>query len=417
MHIVLKCPSCSANLKAPSKLAGKKLKCPKCATMLIVPSPQVAQVAQAAEPQLEEIDPLQTPIPNAAPIAPQATPVSQMPQQARPVANSYAKKPKSGKTNWLLLGAIGAAMLAIFGGTIVALSFYFSGSSASSPGDIVLSDGRKLSEVTPRKFQRQDVAPPKQNQFDTGIKQLRNPSYPGSDDDLAIADLIELVEPSIVRIKVVDYYGNEGIGSGFFVDKEGKIFTNFHVVRNASKVTVKTADNRELESLGFLIQDREKDLAIIQVDPSDLEISPIAIASELPRKGEEVAAFGNPQGFGFSQTTGIVSSVRPGKEVSDTLKELNQNFDIYGDHGFALQMDWIQHSAAISGGNSGGPLVNMRGQLVGVNTWTHPEGQNLNFASTMKEVESVFSARDDMLKQYRVSRVSPSDGPVYEGSQ
>ena len=202
------------------------------------------------------------------------------------------------------------------------------------------------------------------------------------------------------------------------MDKEGKIFTNFHVVRNASKVTVKTADNRELESLGFLIQDREKDLAIIQVDPSDLEISPIAIASELPRKGEEVAAFGNPQGFGFSQTTGIVSSIRPGKEVSDTLKELNQNFDIYGDHGFALQMDWIQHSAAISGGNSGGPLVNMRGQLVGVNTWTHPEGQNLNFASTMKEVESVFSARDDMLKQYRVSRVSPSDGsPVYEGSQ
>ncbi len=216
-----------------------------------------------------------------------------------------------------------------------------------------------------------------------------------------MADLIQLVEPSIVRIKVMLADGSELIGSGFFIDQEGKIVTNNHVVRNAAKVTVETVDNKKTDSIGFLVANPKKDLAIIQVDPAALNIVPIAVASDLPRKGEKVAAFGAPQGFGFSETAGIVSSIRHGKEVSETLSELNPDLDIYGNHGFDIDMNWIQHSAAISGGNSGGPLVNMRGQLVGVNTWTHPGGQNLNFASTMNEVESVFLERKGMILKYR----------------
>lgn len=394
MHIVLKCPTCSANLKAPSKLAGKKLKCPKCATLLIVPAPQVAQVV---EEQLEVVDPLDMPMPvtSTQTYAPQAQPT-------KPVGfGNKATKKKRG-TSWVLIASIAAAMLLVCAG---ALFWVYSSTMANSPKGITLNDGSNtaLSKFSGRKFQRNEGKPPEVNSFDKGNKEIRDPAYTGSSSDLEMAELIQLVEPSVVRIKVVDHRGNEGIGSGFFADKEGKIVTNYHVVENASKVTVETLDNKKLESIGFLIQDKAKDIAIIQVDPSEIKITPLAIATELPKKGDEVIAFGAPQGFTGSQTDGRVSSVRTGEEVSQALKELNPQIDVYHEQGFDIEMGWIQHTAAISGGNSGGPLVNLRGQLVGINTWTHPRGQNLNFASTMNEVVSVFSERDNMLKYYRPS--------------
>ena len=399
MHIVLKCPKCSSNLKAQSKLAGRKLKCPKCATRLIVPAPQVAQ---AVDEQLEIIDPLEMPL--NVPGQPSAANVS------APKPNRFvgAKTNENRGTSWALLTAIAVAMLLIFGG---ALLYIYGTTLFNSPTKVTSNRGeiRSLTNFKGKKFVRDIGEPSEPNQFDNGKKEIRDDAYAGSSSDLDMSDLIQLVEPSVVRIVVFDYRGNKGIGSGFFADKEGKVVTNYHVVKNASKVTVQTADNKSLESLGFLIQDRAKDIAIIQVDPTEANITPLAIASDLPRKGDEVVAFGAPQGFGGTPTNGRVSSVRTGAEVSQALKDLNPRFDLYKDQGFDIEMGWIQHTAAISGGNSGGPLVNLRGQLVGINTWTHPRGQNLNFASIMDEVVSVFSQRDDEIKHYRppVHRPSP----------
>jgi S1-C subfamily serine protease len=255
-----------------------------------------------------------------------------------------------------------------------------------------------IDSVPIRKWQPPPPVVHLKNRFDTGVMELVTSMTTGG-AELEMADLIDLVEPSIVRIKVEGAEG-EGIGSGFFIDNEGKIVTNYHVVQGAKKVVVGTADGRNTEAAGFLIANSDQDLAIIQIDPSLLKIKPIVIAKQLPRRGEKVAAFGAPQGFSFSSTQGIISGIRDGTEISETLNEMTK-IDIYGMLGYSKEVQWIQSTVPISGGNSGGPLVNMNGELIGVNTWTHPGGQNLNFASAVGEVEKIFKERDDKLREFK----------------
>ncbi len=402
MHILMRCP-CGANLKAPAKFVGKELKCPKCSTMLIVPAPPTATPSQPVEPGLElldspEWDPLQ-PLPGSQPLVP---PIQ------RPIQRQAPKK-KSNKpsrdVSWPIIAAIVAVALLLFGGVLFFVYAQQSSTLSSKRGG-VRSKGRQINMDDLRERARQvqsTPAPPAKvaiiNTFDTGSMVFNNPSVQGSDTDLSMTDLIERVEPSIVRIKVLSRDGSEGIGSGCFIDDEGKIVTNYHVVASAVQVTVSTADGKQTESPGFVSKVRGKDIAIIQIDPTELNVVPIPIATEVPAKGEKIAAFGAPQGFNFSATEGIVSGLRTGQEIHDTLQEMNRTGE-YTGKGYDVETNWIQSSAAISGGNSGGPLVNMKGEMVGVNTWTHSGGQNLNFATTVAEVGDVFMSRENKLQPY-----------------
>ena len=389
MHVALRCP-CGANLKAPIKSVGRELKCPKCATLLVVPEPPMAQTR--SEPtELEVLEPFEMPVTTQPHVMP-AAPAASVPK--------FQKKPKSSKTKarWPILIAIAGVLVMIFGGVL----FYTYKATDTGSRNLVLPEGVKAGDLSERKHVPRGKQPPaEKNALDSGVAKLPSNSENVLDEDLGMRDLIKSVEPSIVRINVEMFDGSEKIGSGFFVDTEGKIFTNNHVIRGASVMTVETADGKTAPVIGFLIASKERDLAIIQIDPSKLNCVPLAIAQQLPEKGDSIVAFGNPQGFSFSQTEGTVSSVRPGKEVRAILNEMAPGANIYERKGFTDDMTWIQHSASISGGNSGGPLVNMRGEMVGVNTWTHEQGQNLNFASTMDEVERVFADRKGMLLKFQ----------------
>jgi S1-C subfamily serine protease len=195
-------------------------------------------------------------------------------------------------------------------------------------------------------------------------------------DQASLSDLIDKIDPSIVRIDVTAG-AEKGVGSGYVVDADGLIATNYHVIAGAAEATAVFKNGENAKVLGTLFWDDKRDIAILKIDKSSLAALPLAAAP--PRKGESVVAFGAPVGLSFSASEGIVSAVREGKELGDDEKD-------------ARPGTWIQTTAPISPGNSGGPLVNRDGQVVAMNTMQLVIGQNLNFAISSVDVAAALKA-------------------------
>ena len=167
-------------------------------------------------------------------------------------------------------------------------------------------------------------------------------------------------------------------GSGFVIDKQGTIVTNYHVIQDATEGTVVFSDKTSAPIAGYVGAWPEKDIALLHVECPPDKLHPLDLATSPPRQGERVAAFGSPLGLSRSVSEGIVSAVRQSKELRTLVP---------------LEVDalLIQTTTPISHGNSGGPLVNMKGMVVGVNTLTFQAlgGENLNFAVSSADVQPV----------------------------
>ena len=155
------------------------------------------------------------------------------------------------------------------------------------------------------------------------------------------------------RVMTFDFfYGlvpQEGQGSGFVIDKEGHILTNYHVIADARQVEV-TLHNRKKYKATIVGTDKSHDLAIVQIKAPDLQPMTLGDSSNL-QVGQKVYAIGNPFGLAGTLTRGIVSSIRQVQEPDGLVIE-----------------EAIQTDAAINPGNSGGPLLNWHGQVIGINT-------------------------------------------------
>jgi S1-C subfamily serine protease len=199
-------------------------------------------------------------------------------------------------------------------------------------------------------------------------------------------EIVQAVEPSVVVVEVPGV----GLGSGFVIDGQGTIATNYHVIEGAKNATITfLTDKATFPVKGFVAVVPGKDLAILKIEPGNRLIKPLPMAPTPPDKGESVLAFGAPKGFGGSVSDGIVSSVRNGSELQELLMQ-GARADIYTKYlGYDLDAVWIQTTAPISGGNSGGPLVNLRGEVVGLNTWNRTDGQNLNFAISVEHLRKL----------------------------
>lgn len=196
----------------------------------------------------------------------------------------------------------------------------------------------------------------------------------------SINEIINSLGNGVVQITARDVLGLEiGKGSGFVVRADGLIATNFHVLRQAASATVTFRDGRERDVLGTVVIHAERDLALIKIKPEKkLDVFEIAPKSQ-PRQGDEVIAIGHPAGFEFTVSTGIVSAIRTNEELPEVYRNSLAT---------AKDTDWLQTSAAISVGSSGGPLLDVAGNVIGVTTWI-ASGENLGFAVNSRHLQEL----------------------------
>ncbi|MDI7268024.1 MAG: trypsin-like peptidase domain-containing protein [Myxococcota bacterium] len=203
----------------------------------------------------------------------------------------------------------------------------------------------------------------------------------------SLAPLVARVRPSVVNVFAevvtprwyVDPWGRrrylppavrDSLGSGFLIDGEGHILTNRHVVGRGARISVQLADGREFPAR-IVGMEEDVDLAVLHVDVKGLPWIDLG-DSDAVQVGDYVVAVGNPLGLSSTVTAGIVSAV--GREITSERP------------GYA---DFIQTDAAINQGNSGGPLVDMEGRVIGINTAVSGQGQGIGFAIPINIVKQV----------------------------
>ncbi len=221
------------------------------------------------------------------------------------------------------------------------------------------------------------------------------PSY--DSQELNNISVYKRVLPSVVNItsrQVVFnfFYGavpQEGQGSGFILDRAGHVLTNYHVVEGANRGIQVMLSNKKTYAAKVVGSDRVHDLALLQINAPNLQPVTLANSSELS-VGQEVYAIGNPFGLSGTMTRGIISSIR----------------SIRTADGAPID-DAIQTDAAINPGNSGGPLLNSRGEVIGINTMIASNGaeqsSGIGFAIPINTAKAVLG---DLTRYGRVKRPS-----------
>ena len=411
MAIDVECGACFHTFRVSDQHAGKRGKCPECGTPVRVPDGS-------------------SPANSPPPVSGSAPP------PARSSSRPKRKKSSTGNQNGLVIG-LGAGMVALVcvvvfllmrgpaqnapdaepvAATTTESDSIDSPQSAEPSQPVVESTGTTTTDSAdslanaPSAVQ---MTAAKVSSNPTGSGQ--NPQSPVNDSEppttssggtlaptdqpLSPADLVKRVEPSVVRINALDEEDKlEWHGSGFVVDTAGVIATNHHVVAGAHKCVAEFASGKTFDVEGFYLMDEKRDIALLKVDLPAGEYQALPLASSPPDKGEQVLAFGCPYGLDFSTTDGLVSAFRSADDLQSML-------------GAEVDGQWLQTSAPISPGNSGGPLVNMRGEVVGINSLVRTEGQNLNFAITAQEVQAKFDSRGQEVTE--LSRGTESkDGKV-----
>jgi S1-C subfamily serine protease len=204
-----------------------------------------------------------------------------------------------------------------------------------------------------------------------------------------IIDAVDQIKNAVVKIDVYKKNNGKfrpaGSGSGFIFSSDGLIFTNSHVVQGAEKIMVSLLNENEIEAT-LVGQDPDTDLAILKIYTDGYSVAKLGDASQL-QIGQFVIAIGNPFGYQHTVTAGVVSAL--GRSLRTQSGRLVDNV--------------IQSDAALNPGNSGGPMINTSGEVIGVNTAMINGAQGLSFSvdiNTAKEIASQLISNGKVFKAY-----------------
>jgi len=184
----------------------------------------------------------------------------------------------------------------------------------------------------------------------------------------SLPSLIKRIKPSTVIIFAYDDKGEFlKLGSGFFINQNGDVITNYHVIQGASSAEIKTSDEKTYTISDIVAVDEKNDIIRLSVNIPSKYVLPLSLSETTPEIGERIIVYGSPLGLENTVSDGIVSAIR---DIPDFGKV-------------------IQITAPISPGSSGSPVLNMQGEVIGIATFQMVEGQNLNFAIPSERIANL----------------------------
>ncbi len=188
-----------------------------------------------------------------------------------------------------------------------------------------------------------------------------------------LPSIIKRIEPSTVIIFAYDDKGEfYSQGSGFFISQNGDIITNYHIFRGVKSAEVRTSDGKIYSVPRIIAVDGQSDIIRISIDIPSSYVYPLSLCVTLPEVAERVVVYGSPLGLEKTVSDGIVSAIREDPTYGTV----------------------IQITAPISSGSSGSPVLNIKGEVIGVATFQMVEGQNLNFAIPSEKIVNLKSKEE-----------------------
>jgi serine protease Do len=210
-----------------------------------------------------------------------------------------------------------------------------------------------------------------------------------------VAELAATIRPSLVKITQLGREGTDGIGSGFIVSEDGLIATNLHVIGEARRLQIEMHDGKTYAVTVVQASDSHHDLALLKIDAKGLKPLPLGDSSKVSQ-GDPIVAMGAPEGLAFSIVQGVLSATR----------------DIDG-------LEMLQVAVPIEKGNSGGPLLDMQGRVIGLLTLKSLKTDNLGFAMPVNELKTLIEKPNPipMSRWLTIGALNPKQWQTHLGAQ
>jgi hypothetical protein len=219
-----------------------------------------------------------------------------------------------------------------------------------------------------------------------GMVSLKVPVYAMDNKLVELNNISKIVGPAVLYIETYDRNNQPyKSGSGFIIENNGKIITNYHVINNAYSAKVKLADGRIFDIEKVLNYDEDKDIAILKINTNNLPIVQQGDSDNI-MSGERIIVIGSPLGLENTISEGIISNSKR----------------------ILMEKNYIQTTAPISPGSSGGPLLNDKGEVIGIMTLSNIYGQNINFAIPINEIKLYLKENLNIYLRELTKKKSPS---------